>query len=119
MIDVKKLLEEGNVTPGEIDALIKQKRRESDLLSIALQTVVKEHQMLNKELPEDAMQLLSMLRVAHMDGNKDLEKSCADKILEKYGMQISFPVEWAIDQAAKTTALKDQEEAKKGRKNVR
>lgn len=42
------------------------------------------------ELPEGASALIALARVAHRDGNRQLEQVAVDKLARDYGIGISF-----------------------------
>ena len=43
------------------------------------------------ELPDGASALIALARVAHRDGNRDLELAATDRLIRDYGIQVSFP----------------------------
>ena len=42
------------------------------------------------ELPESAFKLIALARVAHRDGNRQLEEAAVDKLACNYGIAIYF-----------------------------
>ena len=49
------------------------------------------------ELPDGAASLIALARVAHYEGNRQLERSAADKLVQDYGIAIRFNCVESVD----------------------
>jgi len=54
--------------------------------------------MQNQKLPDGAIKLIALARVAHREGNRGLEKSAVDKLARVYGIAVRFPCVESVDQ---------------------
>lgn len=48
-------------------------------------------------LPNGASSLIALARVAHRDGNRQLEQSAVDKLIRNYGIAVQFPCEESVE----------------------
>jgi hypothetical protein len=49
------------------------------------------------ELPDGASALLGLIRAAHREGNRELERAGVEKLSRDYGMTVSFPCCESVD----------------------
>jgi hypothetical protein len=58
------------------------------------------------ELPEGASALIALARVAHRDGNRQLERAAVDKLSRDYGIEVRFPCVESVDRDLRRSAEK-------------
>jgi len=50
-----------------------------------------------RELPDGASSLIALARVAHKDGDRELEQATLDRLSRDYGMRVSFSCCESVD----------------------
>lgn len=48
-------------------------------------------------LPEAATSLIALARVAHRDGDRDLERAAREKLVQQYGIDLRFRCEESVN----------------------
>lgn len=49
------------------------------------------------DLPDGAAALIALARVAHYEGNRQLERSAVDKLVQNYGIAVRFNCVESVD----------------------
>ncbi len=49
------------------------------------------------DLPDGAAALIALARIAHRDGDQELERATADKLSHDYGIEVRFPCAESVD----------------------
>jgi hypothetical protein len=51
----------------------------------------------NNELPESATGLIALARVAHRNGERQVERAAVDKLARDFGIEVHFPCSESVD----------------------
>jgi len=64
--------------------------------------------IVERKLPEGASALIALARVAHHDGDRQLERSVMDRLARDYGIQVNFTCEQSVERDLRRTEVDDQ-----------